>query len=82
VVTRAWQVLKLLEAGHQRPQSNRLPHHSMRRSFALFGQGRLAEPRSPAASELDGARRQRAVAARCLELQLAALQKRRKDGGS
>jgi DNA mismatch repair protein MutS len=75
VVTRAWQVLKLLEAGHH-VAKQRPPSPLDAAQLALF-----APPPDPLLLELDGLDVNALSPLDALN-QLAAWQKRRKDGGS
>jgi len=79
VVTRAWQVLKLLEAGHHvAKQPPPAPLDATQ--LALFGQARTPSP-DPLLLELDGLDVNSLSPLDALN-QLAAWQKRRKEGGS
>ncbi len=79
VVTRAWQVLKLLEAGHHVAKQP-APAPLDAAQLALFGQARPPSP-DPLLLELDGLDVNALSPLDALN-QLAAWQKRRKDGGS
>ena len=79
VVTRAWQVLKLLEAGHHVAKQP-APAPLDATQLALFGQARPPSP-DPLLLELDGLDVNALSPLDALN-QLAAWQKRRKDGGS
>src|SRR5467141_313053 len=79
VVTRAWQVLKLLEAGHH-VEKQRPPSPLDATQLGLFGQARTPSP-DPLLLELDGLDVNSLSPLEALN-RLAAWQKRRKDGGS
>ncbi|HXG96986.1 MAG TPA: DNA mismatch repair protein MutS [Gemmatimonadales bacterium] len=79
VVTRAWQVLKLLEAGHHVAKQP-APAPLDATQLALFGQARTPSP-DPLLLELDGLDVNSLSPLDALN-QLAAWQKRRKEGGS
>ncbi len=79
VVTRAWQVLKLLEAGHHVAKQP-APAPLDATQLALFGQARTPSP-DPLLLELDGLDVNTLSPLDALN-RLAAWQKRRKDGGS
>ncbi len=79
VVTRAWQVLKLLEAGHHVAKQP-APAPLDATQLGLFGQTRTPSP-DPLLLELDGLDVNSLSPLEALN-RLAAWQKRRKDGGS
>jgi len=79
VVTRAWQVLKLLEAGHHVAKQP-APAPPDATQLGLFGKGRTPSP-DPLLLELDGLDVNALSPLDALN-RLAAWQKRRKDGGS
>jgi DNA mismatch repair protein MutS len=79
VVTRAWQVLKLLEAGHHVAKQP-APAPLDATQLALFGQARTPSP-DPLLLELDGLDVNSLSPLDALN-RLATWQKRRKDGGS
>ncbi|HKC39535.1 MAG TPA: DNA mismatch repair protein MutS [Gemmatimonadales bacterium] len=79
VVTRAWQVLKLLEAGHHVAKQP-APAPLDATQLALFGGARTPSP-DPLLRELDGLDVNSLSPLDALN-QLAAWQKRRKEGGS
>ena len=79
VVTRAWQVLKLLEAGHHVAKQP-APAPLDATQLGLFGQARTPSP-DPLLLELDGLDVNSLSPLEALN-RLAAWQKRRKDGGS
>ena len=79
VVTRAWQVLKLLEAGHHVAKQP-APAPLDAAQLALFGQARTPSP-DPLLLELDGLDVNSLSPLDALN-RLATWQKRRKDGGS
>jgi len=79
VVTRAWQVLKLLEAGHHVAKQP-APAPLDASQLGLFGQARTPSP-DPLLLELDGLDVNSLSPLDALN-RLAAWQKRRKDGGS
>ena len=79
VVTRAWQVLKLLEAGHHVAKQP-APAPLDATQLALFGQARTPSP-DPLLLELDGLDVNALSPLDALN-RLATWQKRRKDGGS
>ena len=79
VVTRAWQVLKLLEAGHHVAKQP-APAPLDATQLALFGGARTPSP-DPLLLELDGLDVNSLSPLEALN-RLAAWQKRRKDGGS
>jgi len=79
VVTRAWQVLKLLEAGHHVAKQP-APAPLDATQLGLFGKGRTPSP-DPLLLELDGLDVNALSPLDALN-RLAAWQKRRKDGGS